>query len=212
MIVDFLRGLVFGIGFLSVITLFGIVYAVGFHTPSEILPGSFSMGNFSFNGNLNLNSTNPKLIIVDDGTSGQSDFIFMDSSGNYDGQIQILNGEGSMNFRVNNTEMMRMLPNGKIGIGTNNPNYKLEVNGSFGANSSITAYAHNFNEDDRYIKLKPYYDTISGFADLQCIEFNGNFPSSQWANICVKHNSYSSHTLYFCYNDGSSGTCTQIVP
>jgi hypothetical protein len=49
-----LNGLKFGFGiFLSLGILFGIVFAVGFHTASEVLPGIFQ-GDYTFNGSLNL--------------------------------------------------------------------------------------------------------------------------------------------------------------
>ncbi len=50
---SFLNGIKFGFGFLLVISLFlGIVFAVGFHTTSEIIPGTFQ-GDYEFNGSVN---------------------------------------------------------------------------------------------------------------------------------------------------------------
>lgn len=46
------EGFFFGIGlFLFIGVVFGIVFAVGFHTPDEILPGTFN-GDYVFNGTL----------------------------------------------------------------------------------------------------------------------------------------------------------------
>lgn len=62
---DIFKGLKIGFGFLGAIfmtslVLFGVVYAVGFHTPSEIVQGTFS-GNYSFmNGNVGIGTNNPQ--------------------------------------------------------------------------------------------------------------------------------------------------------
>lgn len=54
---EFQKGISFGLGIvLTIGLLFGIVYAAGFHSTSEILPGIFQ-GNYTFNGNLNVNGT-----------------------------------------------------------------------------------------------------------------------------------------------------------
>ena len=54
---DYVKGIKFGFGIVSTILLtclllFGLVYAVGFHPPSEIIQGAF-VGNYSFDGNVN---------------------------------------------------------------------------------------------------------------------------------------------------------------
>lgn len=52
-----LNGIKFGIGiFISLSVLFGLVFAVGFHTTSEILPGIFT-GDYTFNGDLKVNGS-----------------------------------------------------------------------------------------------------------------------------------------------------------
>ncbi len=54
---DFLKGVKFALGILFVITsILGIVFAVGFHTASEILPGIFQ-GDYSFNGTINFSES-----------------------------------------------------------------------------------------------------------------------------------------------------------
>lgn len=51
---NFFGGIKFGSGILLVIfMLFGLVYAVGFHTANEILPGTMN-GNYKINGTLNV--------------------------------------------------------------------------------------------------------------------------------------------------------------
>lgn len=52
MIKNILKGIQISIGFfIGCFILFGIVYAVGFHTADEVLPGIFQ-GNYTFNGTL----------------------------------------------------------------------------------------------------------------------------------------------------------------
>jgi len=54
---DYVRGLKFGLGFLTVLGLvFGIVFAVGFHGAEDVLGGIFE-GNYTFNGEVNFNSS-----------------------------------------------------------------------------------------------------------------------------------------------------------
>lgn len=55
---DYLKGIKIGLGFFSVCFLiFGLVYAVGFHTANEILGGTF-IGNYIFNGSVDFTSSN----------------------------------------------------------------------------------------------------------------------------------------------------------
>lgn len=60
-----LEGFVFGIGFLiSIFLILGLVFAVGFHTTSEIIPGIFQ-GDYTFNGSVNFTndiSTNSLIV------------------------------------------------------------------------------------------------------------------------------------------------------
>lgn len=53
---NFVEGIKYGLGFLLVLgVVFGLVYAAGFHYPSEIVPGVFQSGNYSFNGSVYTN-------------------------------------------------------------------------------------------------------------------------------------------------------------
>ena len=56
-------------------------------------------------------------------------------------------------FKNTNNELMR-ITNTAVGIGTNNPNYKLDVNGNFNA---ISIYKNNIELDDIYLKVVNNY-------------------------------------------------------
>jgi hypothetical protein len=45
---------------LFIMLFLGVIYAAGFHYPSEIVPGAFQAGNYSFNGSLGIGTTNPQ--------------------------------------------------------------------------------------------------------------------------------------------------------
>lgn len=51
---NLLKGGIMGVGFLLVLSIASIVYAVGFHQTSEVLPGMFQ-GDYSFNGSITVN-------------------------------------------------------------------------------------------------------------------------------------------------------------
>lgn len=54
MIKNILKGFQFGLGFiLALVLLFGVIYAVGFHSAAEILGGTFQ-GEYIFNGSVNI--------------------------------------------------------------------------------------------------------------------------------------------------------------
>jgi hypothetical protein len=64
------------------------------------------------------------LLLGNSGTSSSTNFI-----GTKDNQALV--------FRVNNTERMRILTTGNLGIGTNNPLQKLDVNGNLNIRSGF---------------------------------------------------------------------------
>lgn len=73
---DILKGFKFAFGFtLFFGFLFGVVYAVGFHTADEILSGTF-MGNYSFmNGKVGIGTSNPQTTLEVNGTINATSFI-----------------------------------------------------------------------------------------------------------------------------------------
>lgn len=83
---DILKGFKIAFGFtLFLAMLFGVVYAVGFHTADEILSGTF-LGNYSFNGNVGI------------GTSSSSSALDVNGTVNIAGDINFsgnITGDGS---------------------------------------------------------------------------------------------------------------------
>ncbi len=75
-------------------------------------------------------STAPVIAIVDTGTSGTPSLFFGDSSADNVGKIQYSNSDNSLATLVNGSERMRILSDGKVGIGTSSPSEELEVSGS----------------------------------------------------------------------------------
>lgn len=59
------------------------------------------------------------------------------------------NGNPSFIFKNGNSELMRI--NNNVGIGTTNPNYKLDVNGNI---NSILIYKNNIELDNIYLQIK----------------------------------------------------------
>jgi hypothetical protein len=62
------------------------------------------------------------------------------------------NNNPSFIFKNGNSELMRI--NNNVGIGTTNPNYKLDVNGS---TNSLLIYKNNIELDDIYLQIKHNY-------------------------------------------------------
>lgn len=95
------EGMKFGFGiFISLllsIGLLGIVYAVGFHSASEILPGTFPLGNFTFNGNISI--SNKASISADN----ESMYLYTTE-------------ERNISFRTNNSERMKITNSGAVKI------------------------------------------------------------------------------------------------
>jgi len=78
------------------------------------------------------------------------------------------NNNPSFIFKNGNSELMRI--NNNIGIGTTNPNYKLDVNGS---TNSLLIYKNNIELDDIYLQIKHNYWLLNTtnnniYVDLAC--------------------------------------------
>tara|TARA_Y100000361_G_scaffold141557_1_gene146730 strand:- start:523 stop:3732 length:3210 start_codon:yes stop_codon:yes gene_type:complete len=73
-------------------------------------------------------------ITIASGTSHRGTLMFADGTsglGEYAGYLQYHHNGNYLAIATNNSEKMRILGNGLVGIGVSNPNYKLDVLGSF---------------------------------------------------------------------------------
>lgn len=136
---------------LLVLSLFSVVFGIGFHTAEEILPGTFSSGNYVFDGKVGIGTNSPvekltvagSIRIADYGSfstmSNNTGIVIHggnDSVGNPKGSGIIFRGytggvggtasEG-LEFYAGGSEVMRVMNNARIGIQTTNPSYRLQV-------------------------------------------------------------------------------------
>lgn len=140
---NYIEGVKFGLGFLTIIFIIGIVGAVGFHTANEITSGTFS-GNFSFvDGNVGIGITTPssELHLIGDE--------IIEENGDGDANLQLMSrgtGMELFEFRVTDASVspaskfsirnsissiwydrLTISGDGNIGIGTTNPNSILQI-------------------------------------------------------------------------------------
>ena len=92
--------------------------------------GGTISGNLSVSGTLNTNTIQNNVGITN--IKGEYDMYY---TADYDGN----NGGATHIFYSFSNERMRITPTGNVGIGTNNPQYKLDVNGTINASSNITS-------------------------------------------------------------------------
>lgn len=177
MIQEFIKGLKFSLGFIFGLSLFlGIVFAIGFHSTEEILPGTFN-GNYNFiNGKIGIGIDSPSTKLHVSGpiqTSGINPYILLNNSAattnekywlftalsqgilRFQGLNDSLIGGGSVldigrrnstgqnidyfafGGTKNTAKILFNVTSGNVGIGTNNPQAKLDINGTIKYNGFI---------------------------------------------------------------------------
>lgn len=170
---DLFKGFKIGIGFLGAIFitcifLFSIVYAVGFHTASEILPGVFS-GNYSFiNGNVGIGTSSSSTKLEVQGSTLFNGTSYLGSLGAGGGTTGTLNLGGIPGlidgYTISNsagnylkfsadssgTAYMVMSNLGNIGIGTTIPNATLDVVGEIKVGNSNIGCSNSLKGSLRY--------------------------------------------------------------
>lgn len=140
----------------------------------------YDNGDMYVRGNMGLETTSPEtklhisttsaavdLVKIENGTQNLNLGVNNSSGGSY----VFENGNNALRFGTNNAERMRIDSSGRVGIGTQSPSYKLEINGTvFSAGSSID-YKENIQEyktkTDVLMQLRPVkYDYKDDFSHL----------------------------------------------
>lgn len=134
MLKEYLKGIYFSLGFISVFLVIFSVSAVGFHLASDILPGTFQTGNFIFDGNLNIGALlnyeklnvqgNIYLHNLTDNTSlrlGGTDYEWDLIRDHGD------SGKFKIHYLQGNLDALTIVRDGNIGIGTTSPEAKLNI-------------------------------------------------------------------------------------
>ena len=156
--------------------------ATKFQTPRTIWGQSFD-GTGNVSGTVKTMSGHGLHLAVSDNTNWQSKGIVSTSweSGLGDYTDILVPSSGA------NTAKIRLLKNGNVGIGTTNPSYKLDVNGTFNATSikengtdiSSTYLKKNKNTliigGQQRVDITPYYDTSSGMKVALVTLIYGNY-------------------------------------
>lgn len=185
---DLFKGFKMGMGFILAISLLFGISTVGFHLASEILPGTFPDGNYSFNGRIGINTNTPDTILdivgntstplklfrdlnIPGGGVGIA-FFERDSLLNeqayaylYGLPLNVTDGFEDGGFRFDTmtngvlSEKMRISGNGDIGINTTSPTSTLDVNGDFHANS-MDYYTTETFTGKYWINSKPIYRKV----------------------------------------------------
>lgn len=107
------------------------VFAVGFHQASEILAGQFSSGDFSFDGNVGIGTTNPsEKLSIHDGSIKITQTTFpaeinLETTGGY-GSINLKNSVATQTLLIS-SQGNSYFNGGNVGIGTTNPASKLQI-------------------------------------------------------------------------------------
>lgn len=141
------ENLIIGSIFVSLLLVMTAVFSAGFHYPSEIVPGAFQNGNYSFNGSLGIGTNSPKTNLEIAGRwfvneHGISPLSGVGMFGSYNPTLNsgIIQAYDYTNSIPKNIIMQSA--GGNVGIGTSNPSGKLHVSSS---GSSVARFDRSSN-------------------------------------------------------------------
>ena len=113
-----------------VLMSFSVSAATVSHSASEVMPGGFASGDYSFDGNVGIgtsvptqlltvekNNANTNLLIKSIGTGNWAQLLYGDEDSDTVGAVIYNHNSDFMAFHVNDNEKMRISENGNVGIG-----------------------------------------------------------------------------------------------
>jgi hypothetical protein len=144
--------------------------------------GSVGIGTSSPSVELEVGgSTNTQVLISATNTTGNSQLYFGDSASDTAGVILYRHDGDSMAFEVNDSERMRIISDGSVGIGTTSPSAKLMVYAD--TNGSLVTKVRNNNIGTSAYAETQYSSGTSG-NELR-VGVSHNYASTQWNNAWV---------------------------
>ena len=138
--------------------------------------GNVGIGTSNPSANLQVNGTNSSILLSGAWNSGNYFRVMGPSSDkrlefNYDNGTGLFDNN-QITFNTNSSERMRIKTDGKVGIGTNNPDTTLDVNGNFRISNSGSEY-HRF-ESNGFTAYTPVRIKQGGIERFTFNNISGN--------------------------------------